>query len=163
LVDSDYPPTDPSAWTGGVIAVVSAKSIWVDTERDELKVLEDYDHDGTAEVRVLADRVVDLQAALGYDVSPWDWQITNSNDNEDEWLYNAPGDTIGENDGQGLAEARWDELRMVRVGLIVGIPVQTAAAEGTCQILNGPPRQRMGELLRSTVGTTSMRNHDVMR
>ncbi len=153
------PPSD-TLWQDGPFAVVYVRSIWVDTETEQLMVAEDYDFDGEVETRILADRVVDFQVALGYDVPPWDWQVTDTGDENDEWLYNALDDEMGR---KGLAGVRRTDLRLVRFGLTVGAPVNGPSDTGYAQLLNGPPRRRSGWVFRTSLGTTSMRNHDIMR
>ncbi len=159
----EHPPSSNGAWVDGTLAVVNIKSLWLNTDTGELKLEEDRDHDGVLEVSTVADRVFDLQAALGYDVSPWDWHVTDTGGPDDEWLYNAPGERFQDPQTPGLESARRDELRLIRVGVVVGAPVSTRTGQGAAKILNGPLRTRSGWILRSFVGTTSLRNHDVMR
>ncbi len=153
------PPSD-DLWADGPIAVVHVRVVWVDTSLDQLKVAEDYDLDGNVETRILADRVVDFQAALGYDVPPWDWQITDTGDRNDEWLFNSVSDEFGK---YGLEGARRTDLRLLKFGLTVGSPVKASSDIGFAQLLDGPLRTRQGWVFRSALGTTSMRNHDIMR
>ncbi len=159
----DNPPSGSTEWTDGSLAVVNIKSIWLDAATDELVLAEDKDHDGVVEASVVADRVLDIQAALGYDVSPWDWRVADTGSADDEWLYNVPGEVFQDSRTPGLESARRDELRLVRVGVVVGAPVSSQSGQGVAKVLNGPLRSRSGWILRSFVGTTSLRNHDVMR
>jgi len=159
----DLAPASDAAWADGVLVVVRVQTLWLRSATDELMIDEDEDGDGEAETRIAADRVIDLQAALGYDVSPWDWRIRDTGNTQDEWLYNAPGDTFAANDGQGLATARLDELRMVRFGVIVGAPSGAQTPPEPVQLLNGPARSRPGWVLRPVLGVTGLRNYDIMR
>ena len=159
----DNPPQDASAWSGGSLAVVTIRALWLNPATDELILTEDRDHDGTMEDAVVANRVLDFQAALGYDVSPWDWRVSDTGSIDDEWLYNAPNERFQDSTTPGLETARHDDLRLVRVGVVVGAPASSRSGQGFAKILNGPLRSRSGWILRSFVGTTSLRNHDVMR
>lgn len=159
----DVPPDDEAAWSEGFLAVVSLRTLWVDHSRDALMVSEDTDLDGEAEDRVLADRVLDLQASLGYDVSPWDWQVTDRGDTSDEWLYNAAGDTVSAEDGQGLELAEASDLRMIKVGVVVGAPVRSDPDSDPIRVLDGPERSRYAWVLRPFLSTTGLRNYDIMR
>lgn len=156
-------PTSSADWTGGSLAVVNVSTYSVDPTEDLLLLEEDRDHNGELEVSVLADRVVDLQAALGYDVYPWDWQATDMKSTADEWLYNAPGDTFGKADGQGLAKAQRDDLRLLRLGITVGGPIEHFPGRQPIALLDGPARARQGWILRSFTSVVSFRNLDIMR
>ncbi len=159
----DHPPSGEVAWNGGTLAVVTVRSLWLNAATDELMLTEDKDRDGTLEDAVVANRVLDLQAALGYDVSPWDWRVTDGGSSDDEWLYNAPGERFQDSSTPGLETARPEDLRLVRVGVVVGAPTSSRSGQGVAKVLNGPLRSRSGWILRSFVGTTSLRNYDVMR
>ncbi len=159
---TDASPEDDAVWAGGVVAVVRVQVYWVDHTDSALKVEEDYARDGTLVIRTVADRVFDLQIALGYDVSPSDWQISETGDTQDEWLFNAEGDVLG-GGGQGLLLARREDLRMVRFGLIVGAPVRGYRVSQSLQLLDGPVRQRDGWILGSSLTTVGLRNLEIMR
>ncbi len=156
----NFPPSRSDSWADGPLSVVNIRTIWVDTRTHEMKVAEDYDHDGQVEVRIVADRVFDFQVALGYDVPPWDWKVTDTGGADDEWLYNAPDDAWDEG---GLEGVRRTDLRLIQFGVTVGAPSTSSADEGYSKLLNGPPRYQEGWVFRSSLGTTSMRNHDIMR
>lgn len=159
----DQLPSTDSAWAGGILARVRARQVWLDEATRQLMVDEDRDGDGVWESRIAADRVFDLQVALGYDVPRWDWQVTDLGSNLDEWRFNAGGDTFAVNDGQGLAKARASDLRLIRLGLIVGAPDASGMAAPSIRLLNGPARSQAGWLLRAHLGTTGLRNYDIMR
>lgn len=159
----DNLPPDDAVWGGGSVAVVRVRSVWLDATTDELKFTEDGDGDGTLETTVVADHIIDLQGALGFDVSPWDWRVTDTGGRDDEWLYNVEGEVLGKSETPGLEAARRDDLRLIRVGLVVGAPAKGLANRSTAQVLNGPVRVRKGWVLRPFVATTSLRNFDVMR
>lgn len=156
-------PASTTAWAEGVLQVVTVHTLWVNTQAHFLMVDEDFDADGTLDSRIVADRVLDLQAALGFDTSPWDWHMNDLGNTSDEWLYNASGDTFGLGDGQGLANATLEDLRMIRFGVIIGAPTGTARSYSPVQLLNGPPRSLPGWILRSFIGVTGLRNYDIMR
>lgn len=159
-VDADAP--DDSDWEGGVLAVVRAQRIWLDEGTRILKVDEDQDLDGTWETRIAADRIFDLQLALGYDAPLWDWRLADTASTGDEWLFNAAGDAFA-SVGQGLAKARSCDLRMIRIGVLVGAPDPTGMPAAALSLLDGPERQETGWILRDHLGTTGLRNYDVMR
>lgn len=159
----DNAPTDVNAWEEGFIAVVHLRQLWIDPAEDHLMVREDFDHDGIIDDRVVADRVIDLQAAMGFDVAPWDWRVDNDGTTDDEWLYNDPEDTFSQGDGQRLEYAQLDELRMVMIGIITGAPTRSNPDSDAVRLLNGPPRKREGWVLRGFLSTTGLRNYDVMR
>lgn len=156
-------PTSTSSWIGGTIAVANLYTIWLDQRTLELKIDQDTNGDALPETLVLSDRVYDIQAAAGYDTTPWDWHVSDLGSNNDEWLYNATGDTIGQNDGQGLANANPEELRMVRVAVMVGAPGQEYLSPPPVQVLDGANRGTAGWILRTTVSTAGFRNYDIMR
>lgn len=156
-------PASSTAWAEGVLQVVIVHTLWVNPQAHLLMVDEDFDSDGVLDSRIVADRVLDLQAALGFDTSPWDWHMSDLASTSDEWLYNAAGDTFGLGDGQGLGNAVLEDLRMIRFGVIIGAPTGTSRSYSPVQLLNGPPRSQSGWILRSFVGVTGLRNYDIMR
>jgi hypothetical protein len=156
-------PTNPSAWIDGTLTVANLQILWLDHTRDELKVDDDYDGDGQLETRVVADRVIDLQAALGYDVPPWDWHIRDTGGNDDEWLFNASGDTLGAPGVQGLATAKRTDLRMIRFGVTVGSAVKGFTTIHAHRLLDGPTRSKPNWMIGSFISTVGLRNYDIMR
>jgi hypothetical protein len=74
--------------------------------------------DGVANVSefdLLADRVFSFQMALGYDGPPLDGNVEDSNSASDDWVGTISADARP-------AALTDDQLRMVGVGLIVGVP-----------------------------------------
>lgn len=143
---------DPTDFVGGAIAAVRLRKYRVDHTKNELILEVDSDGDGTLEQHVVADRVYDLQVALGYDTDQ-DRDVEFNGTTADEFLFNAPGDEMGEG---GLSGARESQLRLAQIGLIVGVPAgrHTLAAKA----LDGPTRTANGVLLRATHGRAFLRN-----
>lgn len=145
------------------VAAVAPTHIFLDETTQELHMQQDANLDNVLETTVLADRVVDLQAALGYDVNPWDWRIDDTYNTADEWLYNAFGDVMGSTSGQRLDSARRIDLRMLRVSVMIGAPVRSITTRNTMQLLDGPIRFRDGWVLGSATSDVGLRNYNILR
>lgn len=145
------------------VAAVIPTHFFLDETTQELQMRQDTNRDNVLETTVLADRVIDLQAALGYDVNPWNWRIDDSQDTGDEWLYNAFGDVMGSTTGQRLDSARRIDLRMLRVSVMIGAPVRSITTRNTMQLLDGPIRFRDGWVLGSATSDVGLRNYNILR
>ncbi len=145
-------PGDDTDFVDGAIAVVRIKKVYVDHTTHQLILEEDADSDGTLETHVIADGVYDLQAALGYDEDS-DRTIRDTNDTADEFLFNHPSDEMGTG---GLTEAKVTDLRMIQIGLIVGVRMQ--GSNGSAQTFDGPVRTATDTLLSATQGRAFLRN-----
>lgn len=148
----DKLPGDDSEFVGGSLLAVQIRRYFVDAATKELVLEMDTNNDGTPERHVLADRVYDLQVALGYDTNQ-DRAVFSNGTAADEYLYNHPADVFGTG---GLLDARDTQLRTVQVGLIMGVPFQGRNTQA--KSLDGPVRSATGTLLRATHGRAFMRN-----
>ncbi len=137
----------------GSILLVNTRRFWLDGN-EELKVDETLSDGVTTEV-LLSNRVRDFQASLGYDVNPRDGRVGSSNDTNDEWLFNAPGDAMGSG---GLAGALTQDLRRVAVGVVVYVPVQEGGVTSDAQILDGQTHSSTTEFFRGAVSYLTFRN-----
>ncbi len=117
----------------------SSATIYLDPADHILKMMVDTDHDGTMEVKELAPHVYDFQATLLWD--------TDNNGTPETESVDVPSG--------GNASM----LRMIRIGLVVGVPVPSRTTPTGGQVLNGPARSASsGLLMRSVVATTGLRN-----
>lgn len=148
------PGGDRSALVGGAMAVVKSKRFYVNKTTHELIMQQDTDNDGTWEDVVLADEVYDLQLALGYDSGTADGHITDTGSSTDEWLYNAPGDTMATINSTGADPT---DLRMMAVGIIFGTR-STTMSGNPVKLLDGPQVTQPDRFLRGTIGRAMMRN-----
>ncbi len=137
----------------GSVLLVNTRRFWLDGN-EQLKVDETLSDGVTTEV-LLADRVRDFQASLGYDVNPRDGRVVSSNSTADEWLFNAPGDAL--NTG-GLTGALIQDLRRVAVGVVVYVPVQEGGVTSDAQILDGLSHSSTTEFYRGAVAYLTFRN-----
>lgn len=161
---NNVPGTVNPATADTQLAAVTLKRLWLDEATSELKLNLDSNLDNVFEVQVLADRVVDLQAALGYDVSPWDWQLNDTGTTDDEWLYNAFGDVFAQSSArQGLDKARSSDLRMVKVAVMVHAPLKGIVQRASLQVFDGPTRVKSGSVLDMTIALIALRNTNIMR
>ena len=125
----------------------------LDTSSHQL-IFEEGSGSATMPRYAIADRVYDLQFALGYDANPRDGQVNSSGGVGDEWLYNASGDVFG---SAGLTGARSNDLRMIGVGLALGAPDKTANSHS--QLFNrSTPLSAPGIRLRQVTLQTMARN-----
>lgn len=160
----NYVPSSPNAATAETqVAAVTLKRLWLDETSAELKLTVDSNLDNLLEVQVLADRVVDFQAAMGYDVSPWDWQLSDTGNTDDEWLYNAFGDLFAQNAKQGLDKARFSDLRMLKVAVMVHAPLRGIVQRASLQVFDGPTRTLSGSTMDMTIALIALRNTNIMR
>ena len=156
-------PTDASVFVGGTLLAVVLQIFSVDELTHRLILSADGNGDGSRESTVIADRVLDLQVALGYDVPSWDWVIDDTSDTNDEWLYNAPGDVLGQDPDQRLGRAGRDDLRMAWIGVTIGVPLTHDESLASHQLLDGPTLSLRGWLTASSEGKVALRNLQIMR
>lgn len=153
-------------WAGGLVSVLEIETLFLDKTTNELRSWTDVNGDGlidpnfdNGELKILATSVFDFQVALGFDFNPPDLDISDGNGNTaaDEWLYNAPG----EGRAIGLfADADNNELRAVRLGLILGSQSPKAAEQTPApeSVLDGAPIQENGWYMYPTVHRINLRN-----
>lgn len=145
------------------VAAVDVSRLRLDESNQQLMKDSDSDGDNVAESLLLADRVVDLQAALGYDIAPWDWRVSDTSDTTDEWLYNAFGEALGGSSGQRLDQAKRTDLRMLRIAVIVSAPVPGVILTSSLRVLDGPVRSRPNQVLSSGIVSVGLRNYNILR
>lgn len=147
-----------STYAPGTIVAGKVIEYYRDSATNTLRIWEDTDADGAIdsnEETIIADRVFDFQVALGYDAKVVDGAIEDSNSASDEWLYNASGDAFGSG---GLNTASNDDLRMLWVGVTVGVPATNGARSRVGGVLDGPALNKPGFHLRSVTGKAYLRN-----
>jgi len=152
--------------TAGVmvrLAVVELIRLRLDESTEQLLQEEDADNNNTLESTLLADRVVDLQAALGYDISPWNWRVDDTGDTGDEWLYNAFGDALGRTTSQRLGGAKRTDLRMLRISVMVEAPVRGTQITTANRLLDGPVRTRQNQVMGIGTVSVGLRNYNILR
>ncbi|USN46376.1 MAG: prepilin-type N-terminal cleavage/methylation domain-containing protein [Pseudobdellovibrionaceae bacterium] len=135
-------PADDNDWVGGSSTLVTVGTYYWDSTLNNLSLASDLDNDGliaSGETVKLIDNVFEFQLALGYDLTPSDGVITNTNDDDDEWLYNF-GNT--ESLGVGVFATTLPlHLRQVEVHMVLALPRQPSAPTSfSDQYLNGPSR-----------------------
>lgn len=116
-------PGTPAQLTAGRVFVFQVDASTVTSGTRDLVRYEDTSHNNlydATERSVIAPRVYDLQAALGYDGAPADGRLTEAGTTTDEWLGTIASDVFP-------AGANATQLRMVRFGVVVG----TRSAAGT--------------------------------
>lgn len=145
------------------LCLVNISRYWLDQTTGELKLRQDGDLNNVFTDAILADRMVDLQAALAYDIQPWDWRLSDKSSTGDEWLYNAFGDQLGGATGQLLDAARRTDLRMIRVSVMVGMRLKGSQPNSSLQLMDGPLRTRQGWLLAATMTGVGLRNYNMLR
>lgn len=158
----DRLPGSPGDFVGGAMSVGRFKVFQVNSN-NELEMVFDIDGDGTDDTMTLIDRVFDFQAALGYDKAPSDGIIVDNNDNTDEWAFNsgaANSDALGSG---GLGTATGQDLRMLRLAVVIGAPVGMRDLRVAAQVLNGPQRSQAGWVMRSAMSSLSLRNLNIMQ
>ncbi len=158
----DRLPGSVSDFAGGAMSVGHFKIFQVNANR-ELEIIEDTNHDGTDETYILAERVFDVEAALGYDKAPSDGIIVDHHDNTDEWAYNsgaANTDILGTG---ALVAVKDQDLRMLRMGVMIGAPIGLTSILVDGQIMNGPVRAQNGWVMRTAISSLSLRNLNIMQ
>lgn len=130
-----------TGWSNSTMLLVDAKTIFVDRETKELKLFTDLNNNQEPEedeIILLSDQITDMQVILGYDAAPQNGTIDNTNDENDEWLYNYS--TVNEALGAGgLTDATVQDLRMAGIGVISESFLSNA--NGSAQLFNGPNRE----------------------
>lgn len=155
---SNLPPMI-SDWENGTATVVDVKTYYLD--RLTFKLLEFQDSNNNKiidpnEVKEIVDQIIDIQVAFGVDFNPKDGRLQNDQDQNDEWVHNAPGFTESLGTG-GLTAAKLEDLAMISIGIIVGVPSSSETLEAVT-ILNGPGRTAPGMQLARTQKTVMIRN-----
>ena len=106
-------------------------------------------------VGLIATNIHDFQVQLGYDTGP-DGRISDTNGPDDEWLFNVDNEATGIIKASATFDA--DALRMVGIGVIVGVGVTSTGAPSSAQIVGGGVITSDEVWLRGAMGRASLRN-----
>lgn len=134
---------------------VSSTLMFLDRTNHSLMLAND-----SGQQSVLADNVYDFQVAAGYDGLPEDGRITDNDNASDEYLYNHGDDPAMPGADGAFATVRDDQLRMMRISIIVGV-ASSVMGGNTVSLLDGPPRTHAGIYLEPSSTRVSMRNVNV--
>lgn len=135
-------------FAGGTLAVGSPISFELDAATETLSERRDVNNDGTADVRVLSDRVADFRVQYGYDGTPEDGVLDGG------WhtVFDPRTDSAV---NANLPTA----LRMARLGVILRAPVPSSDRPSAATLFsNAPVTSSGGALLRAAVGGVTLRN-----
>lgn len=111
--------------------------------------------DGSYETQTVADRLYDLQFALGYDPGASGDGVETTGGKDDGWLYNHDDDIFGLD---GLGDVATEDLRMIAVGTVMAWPAIEQDRPPGVSVLNGPMRESEDDHLRDQVTMMSLRN-----
>jgi prepilin-type N-terminal cleavage/methylation domain-containing protein len=159
LIDSKDSSVVSVDFTGGSISGVEVTMVYLDEASHTLFSAKERSGfngsnvtiDPFTERKRLANDVYDLQVQLGFDGNPGDGRLVDTNNTADEWLYNTSGDVLP-------AAIRLIDLRMVAVGVVVGVNVRDQAYQSGAQVVGGPPRASAGIHMRGAMGKAALRN-----
>ncbi len=156
MANIDNAPGLIGQFVGGSVSVVRIRTLYLNETTHELFSFEDKRDFNGADVDVAVDEVTriasnifDFQVQLGYDsdgVTPG--IIIDQLSASDEWRFNAAGDGAFAGDG----------LRMMAMGLIVGVNVHDPGYSSSAQIIGGTMKTATGVHLRSAMGKAALRN-----
>lgn len=153
-------------WSGGTVTLVNVETLYLDPPTEVLMRFTDRNNDGVVdagEAAIVAIGVLDFQVALGYDFNPADGKITTlAGGLNDEWLYNAVGETFGA--GVFTGSFTKSSLLMVSPAVILGVTDGSANTNwSTKQVLNGPARGRAGMTIQPEITQLAPRNSYVFQ
>lgn len=156
----------PYNWSNGTVTLVNVETFYLDTTTRLLKRWMNTNNDTTLDATedvIVADRVFDMQFALGYDFNPADGNVVSSaNGTGDEWLYNAAPPLVQDAMNAGVfVGPNWtrSSLLMVEAALIVGSDeAEGGTPSGPRNILNGPPRSLTGWMMMEEAARFAPRN-----
>lgn len=159
LLDSVDPSVTATSLVGGTVSAVAIRTIYLNQATKELFAFEEKRDFNGVDVDVkpderkrVASNVHDLQVQLGYDGNPADGRLVDLGTTTDEWLYNAPSDTLS----GGLT---FDDLRMAAVGVVVGVNVKDPNyTSSSAQVVGGGVKNVPGVHMRSGMGKAALRN-----
>lgn len=153
---------DHASMAGGTLVIVRPRTLFVDGGRlmewnDDLVGLSGANPNDAvaqaAEMRVVFPGVFQLQLARGYDGLPEDGRAVDVGTTSDEWVGTVASDTRP-------GTLRDDQLRLLRVGVVVGVKTTTPISSSV-KVLNGAPvvtgpTNRM--IVRAAQGEAFLRN-----
>lgn len=106
------------------------------------------------ELELFADRIYDFQIALGYDSTPEDGDVVDTNSSSDEWIGNA--EVVAPPPALPTGVAR-SQLRMIDIAIAVGVP--SSRFNTPVQLLNRTaPITPTNTYLAATRGQVGFRN-----
>jgi prepilin-type N-terminal cleavage/methylation domain-containing protein len=155
LAPIDDNPGNLTALVGGTIVAADIKTIFLSRNHDLLVFDE---KDGFAggdidiqplEVSRVASDVYDFQVQVGYDTDQ-DGRIVDTGTTTDEWLFNATGDAPATFDPEAI--------RMVAIGVIVGVPLTDPDYSSSAQVVGGNLVTGSRLHLRGAMGKAALRN-----
>ena len=154
-------PAKPDAdFVGGHIVATAIRTIFL-SDGDLLMFDQHQNFSATAPklsdgaVGLIATNVHDFQVQLGYDTDR-DSRIDDTSGLDDEWLFNVDDEHDAVSGPSGTFDRR--ALRMVGVGVIVGVGNTSATAPSTARIVGGGVITSNEVWLRGAMGRASLRN-----
>jgi hypothetical protein len=147
-------------WKSGLVIPISIDTFYLDTTNNYLKRFVYSTQGATPDEGtslILADRVLDFQVMLGYDLNS-DGTITDDGTATDEWLYNFGGSPIESPTTGVFFNMPKNILRMVGVGWVIGAPGAGKSGLTKASILDGPIRQKAGYVLQSGAAKFGVRS-----
>lgn len=155
LAPIDNNPGGLVSLVGGTVVAADIKTIFLASNHDLLVFDEKDDFAGgnvdlkLLEISRIASDVYDFQVQVGYD-SDQDGRIVDTGTTTDEWLFNATGDTPASFNPEGI--------RMVAVGVIVGVPLTDPDYRSSAQVVGGTLVSASRLHLRGAMGKAALRN-----
>ena len=150
----DIPGLLPGFVNGALVAA-DISTIFLAASHDLMVFTEKDDFNGgdvtltLGEVTRIASDVYDFQVQVGYD-GDQDGRIVDTGTSTDEWLFNAAGDDP--------ASFNPEAVRMVAVGVIVGVPLTDPGYRSSAQVVGGTVVSASRLHLRGAMGKAALRN-----
>jgi prepilin-type N-terminal cleavage/methylation domain-containing protein len=155
LAPIDDNPGNLAALVGGTIVAADIKTIFLGRNHDLLVFGEKDGFNGgnvvllPGEVSRIASDIYDFQVQVGYD-SDQNGRIVDTGTTTDEWLFNATGDTPASFDPEAI--------RMIAIGVIVGVPLTDPDYISSAQVVGGNLITASRLHLRGAMGKAALRN-----
>jgi type II secretory pathway pseudopilin PulG len=155
LAPIDVNPEGIGHFVDGTIVAARIKTVFLTRTRDLMEFEEKDGFDGgnvtlsRGEVSRIASDVYDFQVQLGFDLE-LDGRITDTGSATDEWLFNAATDTA--------SSFAPEAIRMVGVGVVVGVPLTDPDYQSSAQIVGGTTIRGSRLYLRGAMGKAALRN-----
>lgn len=148
LADGPMAPNDRGGlanWADGIVSAVRVGTYYADLSKSQLFYYEDLNSNNLmdpGENLMISDLIFQFQVGLGYDFRPLDGLITENPANNDEVLFNFPGEAIGVG---SLQFALPLNLNSVIVGIATGgVVSQRNGTVSSVSILDGAPINKVG-------------------
>jgi prepilin-type N-terminal cleavage/methylation domain-containing protein len=152
-IDNPQPPT--LDFGDGTIVAAEVKTIFLNANRELVQFQDVENINGGSvtidpgETSVIAGGVYDFQVQAGYDFAS-DGRIVDLASSTDEWLYNNAADDP--------LQFRAEDLRMVGVGVVIGIRVTDPNYRSTARIIDGTLLSLSQVHLRGAMSKAALRN-----